>query len=321
MIYRELGASGISMSAIGLGTWAIGGLWWGGTDEADSIAALRRGLDLGINLIDTAPCYGFGLSEELVGKAIKGYDRDKVVVATKVGLAWNVNEGQHFFDMDGKTVFRNLKAYSIRYEVEQSLRRLGVEYIDLYQTHWQDNTTPIAETMDTLMALKEEGKIRAIGVSNATVAQMEEYLAVGPLDSNQPLFNMLDRGLEAEALPFCQAHQISILSYSSLALGLLTGKMDPAREFGAGDQRKNNKRFTPEYITKTNAMLDRFAPFREKYGLDQTQLTIAWTISRPGITCALVGVRNAAQTENIAPGAVEIAPEDLAVMDAIIAEG
>ncbi len=320
MLYRALGNSGMRISAIGLGTWAIGGTWWGGTDEADSIAAIRRGLDLGINLIDTAPVYGFGLSEELVGKAIKGYDRDKVVVATKVGLAWQTTEGQLFFEMDGKSVYRCLRPESIRYEVEQSLRRLGVDSIDLYQTHWQENTTPIADTMGALMELKAEGKIRAIGVSNATPAQMREYLAVGPLDSNQPLYNMLDRGIEAEALPFCREHDIAILSYSSLALGLLTGKIDPHREFGEGDQRRRNPRFTPENITRMNGLLEQFAPFREKYGLDQTQLTIAWTISRPGVTCALVGVRNARQAEELVRGGgVEISTADLTAMDAIIA--
>jgi aryl-alcohol dehydrogenase-like predicted oxidoreductase len=273
-----------------------------------------------MNLIDTAPVYGFGVSEELVGKAIKGYDRDKVIVATKVGLAWHTTEGQPFFEMDGKAVLRCLRPESIRYEVEQSLRRLGVDYIDLYQTHWQENTTPIADTMGALIELKQQGKIRAIGVSNATPAQMQEYLAVGPLDSNQPLYNMLDRGLEAEALPFCREHNISILSYSSLALGLLTGTIDPNRQFGEGDQRRRNPRFAPENIAAMNAKLEQFAPFRAKYGLDQTQLTIAWTISRPGVTCALVGVRNAAQAENLAPGGnVEISPDDLAAMDGIIA--
>ncbi|HOS44701.1 MAG TPA: aldo/keto reductase, partial [Armatimonadota bacterium] len=260
-----------------------------------------------------------GLSEELVGKAIKGYDRDKVVVATKVGLAWHTTEGQLFFEMGDKRVYRCLRPASIRHEVEQSLRRLGVDYIDLYQTHWQDSTTPIADTMGALMELKAEGKIRAIGVSNASVAQLREYLAAGELDSNQPLYNMLDRGLEAEALPFCREHAISILSYSSLALGLLTGTMDPGRQFGEGDQRRRNPRFTPENIARMNGLLEQFAPFRAQYGLDQTQLTIAWTISRPGVTCAVVGVRHARQTEALAPGAVEIAAADLAAMDAIIA--
>jgi len=320
MIFRKLGKSGISISALGMGTWAIGGLWWGGTDEELAVAALRRGLDEGITLIDTAPMYGRGLAEEVVGRAIKGRDRAKIVLATKVGLAWHVEEGHKFFEIDGVTVYRNLRPSNIRYEVEQSLRRLDTDYIDLYQTHWQDPTTSIADTMGELLKLKEEGKIRAIGVSNATPDQMREYLAVGRIDSDQPLYNMLDREIEAEALPFCRQHDISILSYSSLALGLLTGAMDPNRTFPANDMRSRNPRFKPENIAKVNTMFEQFAPLRNKYGLNQAQLSIAWTISRPGLTCSLVGVRNPAQAADIAPGGnVKLTPDELAEMDRVIA--
>ncbi|MHB0938219.1 MAG: aldo/keto reductase [Armatimonadota bacterium] len=305
---------------LGMGTWAIGGLWWGGTDEELAVAALQRGLDEGITLIDTAPMYGYGLAEEVVGRAIKGRDRSQIVLATKVGLAWHVDEGYKFFEIDGKTVYRNLRPSNIRYEVELSLRRLDTDYIDLYQTHWQDPTTPIADTMSELLKLRDEGKIRAIGVSNATAEQMREYLAVGRIDSNQPLYNMLDREIEAEALPFCREHEISILSYSSLALGLLTGAMDPNRAFPANDLRAKNPRFKPENIAKVNAMFEQFAPLREKYGLNQAQLSIAWTVSRPGLTCALVGVRNPQQAADIAPGgSVELTPDELAEMDRGIA--
>lgn len=321
MIYRELGGSGIRVSVVGMGTWAIGGTWWGGTDEQDSIAAIQRGLDEGINLIDTAPAYGFGLSEEIVGKAIKGRRREDIVVATKVGLAWHARQGEYFFEMDDGSVYRCLRRDSIRYEVEQSLRRLGVDYIDLYQTHWQDPTTPIADTMQALMELRDEGRIRAIGVSNCSVAQMGEYLEVGRIDSNQPLYNMLDRDTEAELLPFCREHNIAVLSYSSLALGLLTGTMPPDRAFAADDLRAQNPRFAPESIAHVNAVLEKLAPFREKYGLDQTQLTIAWTISRPGVTCALVGVRRPQQAADAAGGGrAAISTEDLAAMDRVIGE-
>jgi len=320
MITRELGTSGIQVSAVGLGTWAIGGTWWGGMDEAEAIDAIQHGIALGVNLIDTAPVYGYGLSEEVVGKAIKGLDRAGIVLATKVGLAWHVTEGQYFFELAGERVFRNLKATTIRYEIEQSLRRLNTDYIDLYQTHWQDNTTPIAETMAELLKLQAEGKIRAIGVSNCTPAQMDEYLAVGRIDTNQPLYNMLDRGIEADLLPYCQTQKIGVLTYSSLALGILSGTMDPGRVFPEGDQRQGHARFTPESITRINAMLADFAPFREKYGLDQTQLSIAWTINRPGVTSALVGVRHARQAEALIPGGgAEITAEDIAAMDTIIA--
>ncbi len=321
MIQRELGQSGIQVTALAMGTWAIGGAWWGGTDEADSIAAIRRGLDEGINLIDTAPMYGCGLSEELVGKAIRGRDRSQIVVATKCGLNWWAGEGEFFFEKDGLTVYRNLRPEQIRYEVEQSLKRLGTDYIDLYQTHWQDATTPIADTMGELLRLKEEGKIRAIGVSNCTPAQMDEYLAVGRIDSNQPLYSMLQRGIEADLLPYCRDHKIAVLAYSPLGQGLLTGKLDPGREFPEGDLRRGNRNFSPENIRRVNGILERLSPWREKYGLNQTQLTLAWTISQPGLTVALCGVRNAAQVADLAPGGrVEIAPEDLAAMESIIAE-
>ena len=320
MIYREMGQSGIQISAIGLGTWAIGGTWWGGTDEEQAIAALQRGLDEGISLIDTAPVYGYGLAEEVVGKAMKGRDRGRVVLATKVGLNWHTDEGQRFFEIGGQTVYRNLRPAAIRVEVEESLRRLGTDYIDLYQTHWQDPTTPIEETMSELLKLKDEGKIRAIGVSNATTAQMQEYQAIGRIDANQPLYNMLDREIEGEVLPFCREQEIAILSYSSLALGLLTGAMDPNRAFPADDMRARNPRFSPDNIARINDLLAQFAPLREKYGVNQAQLTIAWTISRPGVTCALVGVRNPQQAADIAPGGnVQLTADELAEMDRAIA--
>lgn len=321
MIERELGQSGLRVTALAMGTWAIGGAWWGGTDEADSIAAIRRGLDEGINLIDTAPMYGCGLSEELVGKAIRGRDRSRIVLATKCGLNWWAGEGEFFFEKDGLTVHRNLRPAQIRYEIEQSLRRLGTEYIDLYQTHWQDATTPIAESMAELLKLQQEGKIRAIGVSNCTPTQMDEYLAVGRIDSNQPPYSMLQRGIEADLLPYCRDHNIAVLAYSPLGQGLLTGKLDPEREFPEGDLRRGNRNFSPENIRRVNGILERLAPWREKYGLNQTQLTLAWTISQPGVTVALCGVRNPAQVADLAPGGrVEITPEDLAAMEPIIAE-
>ena len=318
MLYRELGKSGIKVSAVGMGTWAIGGTWWGGTDEKSAIAALHAGLDAGLNLIDTAPVYGFGRSEEIVGRALRGRPREQVVLATKVGLAWHCDQGQLFFERDRRRVFRNLRPESIRYEAEQSLHRLGTDYLDLYQTHWQDPTTPIADTMEALLALQQEGKIRAIGVSNCDLPQMQQYLTQGPLAANQPLYNMLDREIEAELLPFCHQQGIGVLSYSSLALGLLTGKMTPARQFGPGDQRAGKSRFAPEQLARINAILEQLAPWREQYGLDQTQLSIAWALSRPGMTTALVGVRNPAQATTATGGAVLLPPADLEAMDRVI---
>ena len=322
MLYRQLGKSDLNVSAVAMGTWAIGGLWWGGTEEQDAIAAIRAGLDAGINLIDTAPMYGKGLSEEIIGRAIAGRDRAQIILATKCGLDWESGNGEYFFTLPEGPVHKNLRPDNLRREVELSLKRLGTDYIDLYQTHWQDVTTPIAESMATLLDLQQQGKIRAIGVSNATPAQMDEYLALGRIDSTQPRYNMLDRAVEADYLPYCLQHSIGVLSYSSLNLGLLTGTVSPDRVFPDDDQRSKNPLFKPEKIAALNAMLEQFAPLREKYGLNQTQLAIAWTISRPGVTSALVGVRNAAQAADIAPGGgVVIAADDLAAMDKIIEAG
>ncbi len=189
---------------------------WGGTDRADSIRAIQTAIDAGVNLIDTAPAYGLGLSEEIVGEAIRGR-RDQVVLATKCGLVWHVQQGAHRFDQAGIPVYSFLGAASLRHEVEQSLRRLGTDYIDLYQTHWQDRATPIEETAGTLMELKREGKIRAIGVSNASTADMDQYRNVGALDSDQERFSLLDRGPEAEQLPYLRRNGIAFLAYHPCA--------------------------------------------------------------------------------------------------------
>ena len=228
MQMREIGTSGIEASAVGLGTWAIGGWMWGGTDEAASIAAIRASIDAGVTLIDTAPAYGLGRSEEIVGKAIAGR-RDEVVLATKCGLVWHTERGRHFFDQDGTPVHRYLGPESILHELDASLRRLGTDHVDLYITHWQDPTTPIAETMAALEDLKRAGKIRAIGASNVGAADLEAYAAAGRLDAIQEQFSMVHRDIEAALVPLCTRHGISILSYSSLALGLLTGKIGPER--------------------------------------------------------------------------------------------
>jgi aryl-alcohol dehydrogenase-like predicted oxidoreductase len=216
-------------------------------------------------------------------------------------------------------VDRILTPENLRREIDDSLRRLGVDYVDLYQTHWQVEDTPIAETMGALLEIQQQGKIRAIGVSNASTEQMDQYLAVGRIESTQPRYNMLDRRIEKDYLPYCLRHNLGVLTYSSLSLGLLTGKISPDRRFPDNDLRANNPLFKPEKIEAVNAMLDKFAPFREKYGLNQAQLAIAWTISRPGVTVALVGVRNPEQAADVAPGGgVQITPEDLAAMDRII---
>jgi len=328
MQYRALGASGIQASVVALGTWAIGGWMWGGTDEADAVACIRRSLDEGMTFIDTAPMYGFGLSEEIVGKAIRGR-RDSVVLATKCGLVWDRKGGDFFFHSDSKApspkatgcdVYRYLGPASVRTEVEASLKRLGTDVIDLYQTHWQESQTPIAETMAELLRLKAEGKIRAIGVSNATVAQMEEYRQAGQLDTGQEKYSMLDRALEKESLPYCLKNNIAMLAYSPLALGALSGKIGPDRKFSGDDQRISDPRFSVENRKKIVALLDEFKPIAAKYGLTLAQLVIAWTLAQPGLTHALVGARNPQQAiENAKTGEVTLAPEDIQAINQILA--
>jgi aryl-alcohol dehydrogenase-like predicted oxidoreductase len=311
MIYRALGQSGISASAIAHGTWAIGGWMWGGTDEERSIRAIQASLDAGVNFIDTAPAYGLGLSERIVGQAIRGR-RDQVILATKCGLVWHTTRGTFFVNQGDARIHRYLGAQSIRYEVEQSLRRLDTEYIDLYQTHWQDSTTPIEETMGTLLELKREGKIRAIGVSNCTLEQLRRYQAVGPVDTAQELYHMLERSLDAEYLPYCKRNHIAVLAYSPLANGLLTGKADPDRAYPPDDLRYSHPLFSRESRIRVKQMLERMRPVAEENGLTLGQLVIAWTLAQPGVTHALVGARDAAQAAENAAAAIRLSAQDLA---------
>lgn len=315
---RPLGQSGIGATVVGLGTWAIGGWMWGGTDEADAIDAIRAGIDAGINLIDTAPAYGLGLSEEIVGKAIAGR-RDRVVLATKCGLVWHTQKGKFFFTEEGRPVHRYLGPESIRHELEESLRRLGTDVIDLYQTHWQDPTTPIEETMAALMDLKREGKIRAIGVSNATPEEIDAYRKVGPVDTDQERYSMVDRELEERLLPYCLKHDIAVLAYSPLARGLLTGRCGPDRAFTGDDQRIGDPQFCIENRERVARLLGEIKPLADARGLTLSQLVIAWTIAQPGLTHALAGARNAAQAVENAGGDVALGDSEIAAIDAALA--
>ena len=317
---RTIGGSGISASAVGLGTWAIGGWMWGGTDERQSIAAIQASIDAGISLIDTAPAYGMGLAETIVGKAIAGR-RDKVVLATKCGLVWHVNEGAYFFHQNGKPVHRYLGAASIRYEVEESLRRLGTDYIDHYITHWQDATTPIAETVETLVRLKQEGKIRSIGASNVSPGDLEAYIATGVLDAIQEEYSMVKRDIETTLLPLCRTSAVSVLSYSSLALGLLSGKVGPDRIFAEDDQRQGNPRFSQANRQKIARLMGVLEPVAAAHHASVAQVVIAWTIAQPGITFSLCGARDPAQAvENAAAARLRLADSELALISAGIVE-
>jgi methylglyoxal reductase len=320
MRYRTLGNSGIEASVVGFGAWALGGWMWGGTDRNDPVGAIHAAIDHGINLIDTAPMYGYGHSEGVVGEAIKDR-RDRVVLATKCGLNWWSEEGDKFFEGDehGRAqdevkykVYKNLRPKEIRYEVEQSLKRLQTDWIDLYQTHWQDPTTATEDAMAELVRLKEEGKIRAIGCSNATPEEMRRYLSVGQLDTDQEQYSMLQRQHEPTNLAFCAEHNIAFLAYSPLALGILSGKIDANRKFNRGDVRLANPWYQPENRPKVDQLLKVAQTVAEQKGATISQVVIAWTVSQPGCTHALVGARNGDQAiANAKAGEIELTPAEL----------
>ncbi len=325
---RPLGQSGIQASVVALGTWVMGGSMWGGADDADSIRAIHQALDLGMNFLDTAPIYGFGHSEEVIGKALAGR-RDKAVIASKCGMVCNTTRGEFKFrstaHAPSETGHIQVQVYngpeSIRDEVEFSLKRLRTDYIDLYQTHWQEATTPIEDTMAALLDLKKQGKVRAIGVCNATPEIMDRYRKVGPLDSDQEKYSMLDRKLEAAQWPYCLRNNVAVLAYSPLALGLLTGKVGPERVFGEGDIRRGHKRLTPENRASIAALLARFQGIAARHACSMAQLVIAWTIAQPGVTHALVGGRTPAQVlENAKGAAIELTPAEVTEMTMIVNE-
>jgi methylglyoxal reductase len=318
MQYRTIGGSGISASAVCLGTWSIGGgPWWGNSDDAESIRTIQACLDGGINFIDTAPAYGFGRSEEVVGKAIQGR-RDKAVIATKCGLWWHSDQGQLFFEQSGYTVRRFLKPFAVRKELELSLKRLKTDYVDLYITHWQEEgpgKTPIAETMECLMALKNEGKIRAIGASNTSVQHIEEYRRAGTLDAVQIRYTMLDRQAERELVPVCGKHGIGIMAYTVLEQGLLAGRIGMDTVFTDTEYRGTLPWMQPENRRKVLALLDGWKDLTAKYGCTLAQLVIAWTIAQPQITYALVGARKRRHAEeNLRTGSLSLEPVDITRM-------
>jgi aryl-alcohol dehydrogenase-like predicted oxidoreductase len=320
MRQRPFGSSGLEASVIGLGTWAIGGWMWGGADDRASISAIQASIDEGVTLIDTAPAYGFGRSEEIVGQAIAGRRHD-VVLATKCGLVWDTQRGEHFFDAEGHVVHRHLGRQSIERELDASLRRLRTEVIDIYVTHWQDPTTPVAETMGALEDLRTAGKIRAIAASNVTAKDVQEYLGHGQLDGIQERYNALDRELEDELVPMCLDAGVSIMSYSSLALGILSGRIPPERVFQGDDQRATGARYSPESRATLGAVLQRLDPLCAELGVTTAQLVIAWTLARPGITYALCGARTPTHAvENAKAGSLELPREAVAAIDDVLAD-
>jgi aryl-alcohol dehydrogenase-like predicted oxidoreductase len=284
-----IGASGVATSRIGLGTWAIGGWMWGGSDEAESIATIRSAIDRGVTLIDTAPVYGFGRSEEIVGKALaKGGLRGKVQIATKVALAWK----------DGR-ILRDSSAARIRQEIEDSLRRLRTDAIDLYQVHWPDPSTPFDETARALEDLRRAGKIRAIGVSNYSPAQMDAFRVAARLDAVQPPYNLFEREIEADVLPYAKRAGLAVLSYGALCRGLLSGRMTRATAFEGDDLRKRDPKFQGARFGQYLAAVEELRTLaRERFGKSVLALAVRWVLDQ-GPTIALWGARRPDQLDPI----------------------
>lgn len=307
MEQRQLGKSDVKVPPIVFGAWAIGGWMWGGTDDDDAIAAIHAAIDAGMNAIDTAPVYGYGHSEEIVGRAIKRR-RHEVVIATKCGMRWDRQDGEFFFeskDADGNdtAIYRVLKADSIVEECERSLKRLGIDVIDIYQCHWMDNTTPVEETWEAMTKLVADGKIRAAGVSNFTTESMQTCMDIGLVASNQPPYSLLLRKIEDDVLPFCLKNDIGTLAYSPLQNGILTGKVTMDRTFPADDLRSRSPWYQPANRRRVLDALDAIKPIADGYGVTLGQLAINWTIGEPGVTVALVGARNPAQAKENAAAA------------------
>jgi len=301
MEYRKLGNTALELSAITYGSFAIGGNMWGGNEKKDSIASVHASLDHGVTSIDTAPFYGFGLSEEMIGKAIKGKDRSKIQLLTKFGLVWdgsNQGKGEFFFDAseNGKTipVYKFASKANIIKELEESLKRLGTDYIDLLQIHWPDSTTAISETMEALGVLIQQGKIRAAGVCNYSVDQLKEASATLTLASNQVSYSMLNRSIEQDLVPYALENQTGIIAYSPMERGLLTGKYFTENTLKQDDHR--NGYFSQFDLEKVKSLIATLAPIAQNKGVTVAQLVLRWTTLQPGITVVLAGTRNASQS-------------------------
>ncbi|KHE92505.1 MAG: aldo/keto reductase [Candidatus Scalindua rubra] len=289
MEYRQLGKSDLSVSVIGFGAWGIGGEpFWNTEGEEHSIRSIKKAIDLGINFYDTAPVYGFGYSEELLGRALQSKRKD-VIIATKCGLVWKKE--------DLKAIRKRATRESILEEIDLSLKRLRTDYIDLYQVHWPDESTPIEETMNTLLQIQKEGKIRYIGVSNYSVDQMKESLNYGQIVSLQPMYSMLERDIEKESLPFCIENDIGVICYSPLASGVLTGKYDENTRFEDWRGKGIIGNFTGDVYVSHIKKVKQIEMIAQKHGRTLAQLAINWLLHQKGVTTAIVGVKNPYQVE------------------------
>ena len=326
MEQRKLGETGLELPVVVFGAWAIGGWWWGGSDDERAIDAIHAGIDAGITAIDTAPMYGCGHSERVVGRAVDG--RPEAAVLTKVGLRWDVDEGAFFFDTrhpetgQPLRVMRNLRPERVIEEVERSCERLGRDVVDLVQCHWPDPSTPVEETMSALADLVHAGRVRAVGVSNFDVPLLERAQATLAargiaLASNQPRYSLLDRGIESAVLPWCHRHGVGPLAYSPLGQGLLTGKAPPERVFPEGDGRRDHPLFTVDSRRAIAAANARARAIAEEHDCTLAQLALAWCLHQPGVTAVLAGARSGAQAmDNAGAAGVSLSVGEIASLAA-----
>jgi len=311
MEFIQIEGTNIRASRIGLGTWAIGGWLWGGAEDNESVKTIHAALAKGINLIDTAPVYGFGRAEEVVGRALQEFGkRDQVIIATKAGLEWRKEK-----------IFRNSSSERLRQELEDSLRRLRTDYIDLYQIHWPDSLVPIEETAKAMDGFLKEGKVRAIGVSNFSSQEMMSFRKVAPLHTNQPPYNLFERGIEKEILPFCRQNKIAVLAYSSLCRGLLSGKMTEHTRFNADDIRRWDPKFqSPRFNQYIHATSSLNALAKQKWNKNILGLALRWILDQ-GNTIALWGARRPDQLERLQDAfGWTIDPESMKEIDQILKE-
>jgi len=312
MEYVSIPGISTPASRVGLGTWAMGGTQWGGTDDDESVRTIHAALDLGVTLIDTAPAYGFGRSEKVIGRALaERGGRDRVVVATKVGL-----------EQRGDGVIRNSSRRQLFQEIEVSLRLLRTDYIDLYQVHWPDFSTPYEETAQALLDLQRAGKIRAIGVSNYSIEAMERFQRVAPLASDQPPLNLFEREAVESAIPWCRANGVATLTYGALCRGLLTGTMNENTRFEGDDLRQTDPKFLPPRYAQYLRAVQRLAQFaRERYGKGVLPLAVRWVLDHPGVTVALWGARHPGELDPL-PDVMgwRLDGEALAYMDSVVNE-
>jgi len=313
---RRLGKTNLELTVIGFGSWAIGGggskISWGPQDDSESIAAIKKALDLGINWIDTAAIYGLGHSEEIVGKAIKGISK-RPIIATKCGLVWD----------EKKNITNRLKRESIKNEAEASLKRLDIDVIDLYQIHWPIPDEDIEEGWEAMAQLVKEGKVRYIGVSNFNVSQMKRAQSIYPIASLQPPYSMLKRDVEEDIFPFCRQNSIGIVVYSPMQKGLLTGKITRERvaNFPEDDHRRNDPDFNEPLISFNLELVDKLVPIARKHNKTLAQLAIAWVLRRPEVTSAIVGARRPDQiAETVLAGDWILPQEDIDTIEKLLAE-